>query len=46
VEDLLDPVARVDLPALPSAVRGDPGAVADAYSEAYDALLRVADDGR
>jgi predicted P-loop ATPase/GTPase len=46
VEDLLDPVARVDLPALPSAVRGGPGAVADAYSEAYDALLRVADDGR
>jgi len=43
VEDLLDPVDRVDLPALPGSVRSRPGAIADEYAPAYEALLRAAD---
>jgi predicted P-loop ATPase/GTPase len=39
VIELLDPVASVTLPALSSAERNDLSVVADAYSEAYDALL-------
>ncbi|QLD85042.1 ATPase [Natronomonas halophila] len=39
VIELLDPVASVTLPALSSEERGDLPVVADAYSEAYDALL-------
>ncbi|MFB6218968.1 MAG: ATPase [Halobacteriaceae archaeon] len=38
----LDPAATVGLPALPAEQRADPGAVADAYEVAYDALLGVA----
>jgi predicted P-loop ATPase/GTPase len=34
-----DPVATVSLPALSTAARDDPSAVADAYEVAYDALL-------
>lgn len=39
VVDLLDPVATVDLPALPAEVRSDPRRIAHAYVDAYDALL-------
>jgi predicted P-loop ATPase/GTPase len=39
VIELLDPVASVTLPALSSEERADLPVVADAYSEAYDALL-------
>jgi predicted P-loop ATPase/GTPase len=39
VVDLIDPVEAVTLPALGSAARTDPAAVADAYEPAYDALL-------
>jgi predicted P-loop ATPase/GTPase len=39
VIELLDPVASVTLPALSSEERNDLAVVADAYSEAYDALL-------
>lgn len=45
VEDVtahLDPTATVSLPALGSEERADPGAVADAYEVAYDALLAEA----
>jgi len=42
VEDLLDPVATVELVALDAEDRSDPGAVATAYSGAYDRLLEVA----
>ena len=45
VEDVtahLDPTATVSLPALGSDERADPGAVADAYEVAYDALLAEA----
>jgi predicted P-loop ATPase/GTPase len=38
----LDPVASVGLPALAGTTRADPGAVADAYEVAYDALLAAA----
>jgi predicted P-loop ATPase/GTPase len=44
VVELLEPVAQVGLPALPSEERSDPGAVADAYSHAYEALLATAFD--
>jgi len=43
VLDLVDPVATVALPALPSETRQEPAAVADAYAEAYDELLGAAD---
>jgi len=39
VTDLLDPAATATLPALSGDERGDPGAVLDAYAEAYGALL-------
>lgn len=42
VTELTDPVARASLPALPSDVRNDPAAVADAYAEAYVELLAAA----
>ncbi|MFB6206654.1 MAG: ATPase [Haloglomus sp.] len=42
VVELLSSTARVDLPALTSAERNDPDAVADAYSPAYEALLATA----
>lgn len=42
VVDLIDPVASVELPALPDSERGDPAAVADAYGHAYDALVAAA----
>lgn len=41
VVELLEAKASVELPALPSSVRSDPSAVADAYAEAYDALLTL-----
>ncbi len=41
VVEQLDPVARVELPALPDERRTDPDAVADAYEDAYDELLAV-----
>jgi predicted P-loop ATPase/GTPase len=44
VLDLLDPRARVELPALTGQQRGDPAAVAEAYAPAYEALLAVALD--
>jgi predicted P-loop ATPase/GTPase len=43
VLDLVDPVATVSLPALPSETRQEPAAVAEAYAEAYDELLAAAD---
>ncbi|PSQ44402.1 ATPase [Halobacteriales archaeon SW_7_68_16] len=45
VEDVIgriDPVATVSLPALDGETRSDPGAVADAYSVAYEAVLAAA----
>ncbi len=39
VTDLLDPAASVTLPALASEDRADLGTVADAYTDAYEALL-------
>jgi predicted P-loop ATPase/GTPase len=39
VVEMLDPLARVELPALSSAARDDPAQVAAANREAYDALL-------
>jgi predicted P-loop ATPase/GTPase len=42
VVDMLDPVAAASLPALPGDRRRDPASVADAYGEAYDALLDAA----
>ncbi|WP_136686574.1 ATPase [Halorhabdus amylolytica] len=42
VVELLEPTASVELPALSADVRRDPGAVADAYEPAYDALLATA----
>jgi predicted P-loop ATPase/GTPase len=44
VVELLDPVARVGLPALASEQREDRDAVADAYGPAYEALLAAAFD--
>ena len=41
VVGLLDPAATVPLPALTGEERTDPGAVADAYADAYEALLAV-----
>jgi len=42
VMGLLDPVATVDLPALPAEDRSDPETVARPYAEAYDELFAVA----
>jgi predicted P-loop ATPase/GTPase len=42
VTDLIDPEARIDLPALSGDRQSDPAAVADAYEPAYDALLAAA----
>jgi len=42
VTSLLDPVARVTLPPLTGEERSDPGTVADAYDDAYEALLGAA----
>ena len=42
VIDYLEPVERLALPALSSAERDDPAAVARAYGDAYDALLTTA----
>ncbi|WP_435066013.1 ATPase [Halobaculum sp. EA56] len=44
VTDMLDPVSTHDLRPLPAAERADPDAVADAYREAYDALVATARD--
>jgi predicted P-loop ATPase/GTPase len=44
VVGLLEPRAQVGLPALTGAEREDPGAVADAYTPAYEALLATAFD--
>jgi hypothetical protein len=44
VVDLIEQTAAVRLPALTSAERNDPTAVADAYDHAYDALLATAFD--
>jgi len=44
VLDLIEPRARVELPALTGEQRADPGAVAEAYAPAYEALLAVAFD--
>lgn len=44
VVDLLEPTARVGLPALSADERADPAAVADAYDPAYRALLAAAFD--
>jgi predicted P-loop ATPase/GTPase len=44
VLDLLEPRARVELPALTGDRRADPAAVADEYAPAYEALLAVAVD--
>jgi len=44
VVDLIDQTGAVRLPALDSATRADPEAVADAYDHAYDALLATAFD--
>ena len=41
VIELLEPKATASLPALASEVQADPAAVADAYEEAYDALLSL-----
>ena len=41
VVDMLDPVATTQLPALPGERRRDPESVADAYRDAYDALLDI-----
>jgi predicted P-loop ATPase/GTPase len=42
VLDLLEPRARVELPALSGTERADPSAVAESYAPAYEALLAVA----
>jgi len=42
VTDLIDPVETRPLPPLTSEERSDPDAVADAYGEAYDAVLAAA----
>ncbi|WP_435195201.1 ATPase [Natronomonas sp. EA1] len=39
VVDLIDPVARVELPALDARTRGEPARIAAAYAPAYEALL-------
>ena len=44
VLDLLEPRARVELPALTGTQREDPAAVATEYAPAYEALLAVAVD--
>ncbi|MFC7134908.1 MULTISPECIES: ATPase [Salinibaculum] len=43
VVDLVDPVEECDLPPLRGSERDSPADVADAYSEAYDRVLSVAD---
>jgi predicted P-loop ATPase/GTPase len=42
VVDLLDPAARIALPALGSDVRSEPERIARAYEDAYDTLLDLA----
>ncbi|GAB3674608.1 ATPase [Halopiger thermotolerans] len=44
VLEYLDPLERVRLPPLSDAARDDPARIADAYGEAYDALLAAAKD--
>jgi predicted P-loop ATPase/GTPase len=44
VIELLEPRARVELPALTGAERDDPATVAEAYGPAYEALLAAAFD--
>jgi predicted P-loop ATPase/GTPase len=44
VTDLVDPVTTAGVPPLTDGQRADPGAVARAYEEAYDAVLSVASD--
>ncbi|WP_224449538.1 ATPase [Haloprofundus salilacus] len=44
IVEMIDPLATVDLRALGSAVRGDPDRVADAYAEAYGALVDAAEN--
>ena len=39
VAEMVEPVATRELPALSSAARGDPAAVAEAYAGAYEAVL-------
>ncbi len=42
VVDFLEPVTRLPLPALSADERQDPGRIASAYADAYDALVSVA----
>lgn len=44
VTELIDPVETMDLPPLSDDIRSTPSAIADAYEDAYDALLSVAAD--
>ncbi|MEF8779660.1 MAG: ATPase [Haloferacaceae archaeon] len=46
VAEMVEPVATRRLPALPSRVRADPEGIAEAYAEAYDALLEHVKSGR
>ena len=39
VAEMVEPVATRELPALPAGVRTDPGAIAAAYADAYEAVL-------
>ncbi|AUX10485.1 putative P-loop ATPase/GTPase [Halalkaliarchaeum desulfuricum] len=39
VAEMVEPVATRELPALPSGVRADPGGIAEAYADAYEAVL-------
>jgi len=41
VTDLIDPVETLELPPLSDSERAKPSAVADAYGDAYDALLAI-----
>jgi len=43
VTDLVDPIETLELPPLGVEQRADPSAVAEAYADAYDALLAVTD---
>jgi predicted P-loop ATPase/GTPase len=42
VTEMVEPVERLPLAPLSSGARGDPAAVADAYADAYEALVAVA----
>lgn len=46
VAEMVEPVATRRLPALPARARADPGAIAEAYADAYDALLEHVKSGR